>query len=116
MRFGIISGIEQLAGRETAVGKAVLVAKQLIAAKEALLGLEELQRRAAETKAKAQLSIAEGQAKTASTGFPQNIPLLLAYAAQAITIISRCKKALSMLPKELKGYYSGGLYRDRLFV
>jgi hypothetical protein len=115
LRYRIISGIEQLAGRETAVGKAVLVAKQLIAAKEALLGLKELQRRAAETKAKAQLSIAEGQAKTASTGFPQNIPFLLAYAAQAITIISAVKGAVDAA-KGAKGYYSGGFTgTDSLF-
>ena len=45
--------------------------------------------------AKAGSAIAAGSAETAKVGFPQNIPLLIGYAAQAVGIISAVKGAVS---------------------
>lgn len=117
IRFRIISGIEQLAGRETAIGKALLVAKQLLAAKQAILNLQELKDKAVIAQAKAKVDLEAGAADTASKGFPQNIPLLLAYAAQAITIMSAVKGAVNAAKgtsyqRGSRGYYYGGFTDD----
>lgn len=65
----IANGLANIANKESIVGKAALVAKKAIALSE--IGL--------------QLGI--GTSKTAAVGFPQNIPLLIAFAAQAIGIV-----------------------------
>ena len=45
--------------------------------------------------AKAGSAVAQGSAETLKVGFPQNIPLIIAYAAQAIAVISAVKAAVS---------------------
>ena len=45
--------------------------------------------------ARSTVAVAEGSAQTAKVGFPQNIPLLIGYAAQAVGIISAIKDATS---------------------
>jgi hypothetical protein len=40
------------------------------------------------------VAVAEGTAQTAKVGFPQNIPLLIGYAAQAVGIISAITSAI----------------------
>jgi len=45
------------------------------------------------------VAIAKGTAETAKVGFPQNIPLLVAYAAQAVGIITAIRSAT----KKVKG-------------
>jgi hypothetical protein len=74
-------------GAETAAGKAALIAKQVILAKELIL---EVKRTIAFSKAalaQSKIAVATGAAQTAKIGFPQNVPLLILYAAQAATII-----------------------------
>lgn len=74
-------------GAETAAGKAALIAKQVILAKELVL---EFKRTIAFSKAallRSKVAVAEGAAQTAKVGFPQNIPLLILFAAQAVSII-----------------------------
>mgnify|MGYP003646845111 FL=1 len=44
--------------------------------------------------AEAQVSVATGAANTAKVGFPQNIPLLIAFAAQAVGIIAAVNSAV----------------------
>ena len=44
--------------------------------------------------AEAQVAVATGTANTAKIGFPQNIPLLIAFAAQAAGIIMAVKSAV----------------------
>lgn len=91
----------RLAGEESRLGKAILVAKTILAARENILEtkktLVKAQQAAVEATvdgAKAGSAIAQGTAETAKIGFPQNIPLLIAYAAQAVGIISAVKQAV----------------------
>ena len=91
-----------IAGAETGVGKALLVAKQLIAAKELVLNIKSMVNDAKTSITKTSVKAAEagadvaaGAGKTASVGFPQNIPLIIGYAAQAVGIISSIKSATS---------------------
>jgi len=91
-----------IAGAESGVGKALLVAKQLLAAKELVMDIKSTiaSAKAAVQKstvkaAEAGADVAAGAGKTASIGFPQNIPMTIGYAAQAVGIISAIKSATS---------------------
>lgn len=91
-----------IAGAESGVGKALLVAKQLLAAKEMVMDIKSTiaSAKAAVQKstvkaAEAGADVAAGAGKTASIGFPQNIPMIIGYAAQAVGIISAIKSATS---------------------
>ena len=83
------------AGAETKIGKALFIAKQAILIKEqiaeAKATLQKITLRASE----ATVDVAKGAASTAKVGFPQNIPLLIAFAAQAAGIISSVKSAVN---------------------
>ena len=83
-------------GAETAVGKAALLAKQAIAAQELIMEVSKTIT-FAQAAARSTVAVAEGTAQTAKVGFPQNIPLLIGYAAQAAGIIMAIKSAVSML-------------------
>jgi len=89
-----LSDITSIFGAESAIGKAALVAKQILNAKELLMDagktLGFINLKAAEST----VAITGGAAKTASVGFPQNIPLLIGYAAQAAGIFSAIKSAV----------------------
>jgi hypothetical protein len=83
-------------GAQTAAGKAALIAKQFLLAKELVL---EVKRTVAFSKlslAESKVAVATGAAKTAKVGFPQNIPLLILYAAQAVSIIKTVIDATKM--------------------
>ena len=104
--------LSELFGQETALGKAALIAKQAILIQELIgetKGLTFKAKNAATGAtidgAKAGSAIAAGTAETAKVGFPQNIPLLIGYAAQAVGIISAVKGAVSKT-KSIAG--SGG--------
>ena len=92
----------RLAGEDSRLGKAILVAKTILAAKENLMEVKKTLGKAQQASteatvdgAKSGSAIAQGAAETAKVGFPQNIPLIIAYAAQAIGIISAVKAAVS---------------------
>lgn len=104
--FDVILG---LTNEETALGRAALLAKQFIAAQELILNIKRLTFKASETVANSSLAIAEGTAETAKVGFPQNIPLLIGYAAQAAGIISSVKGALSTVSSLGAGGGAGNL-------
>ena len=89
-----------IANEESALGKALLIAKQILAAREAIIDAQASARKAASAvtnatvdAAGAGVAIAKGTAETAKVGFPQNIPLLVAYAAQAVGIITAIRSA-----------------------
>lgn len=93
-----------IANEESALGKALLVAKQILAAKEAIINARASAQKAATAIAdasidasKAGVNVARGASETAKIGFPQNIPMLIAYAAQAVGIISAIKSATSKM-------------------
>lgn len=81
-------------GAESAVGKAALVAKQILAAQELILEAKKTITFSSQAAARSAVSVAEGTAQTAKIGFPQNIPMLIAYALQAAGIISSIKSAV----------------------
>jgi len=92
----------RIAGAETNIGRALVVAKQIDLARTLILDAKESLSKAKKTVTSATLdgaesasAVAAGTAKTASIGFPQNIPMLIGYAAQAIGIISAIKQATS---------------------
>ena len=64
-------------------------------AKELLMEAKKTITFAAQGAARSTVAIAEGTAQTAKIGFPQNIPMLIGYAAQAFGIISAIKSATS---------------------
>ena len=105
-----------IAGADTGVGKGLLVAKQLLQAKEMIMEAKGtlFKAKSAVTDAtlegtKAGAAVAAGTAKTAAIGFPQNIPMLIGYAAQAVSIVSAIKKAVSTAKKAgAKAGFSGG--------
>jgi hypothetical protein len=77
----------QALGAETAAGKAALIAKQFILAKELVLEVKRTIAFSKSALAQSKIAVATGAAQTAKVGFPQNIPLLILYAAQAVGII-----------------------------
>lgn len=102
----ILNGAIDLAGRETRVGQALLAIKGALAAKEMLIQLGVFQSKAAIAVGEATTATAVGAANTAKVGFPQNIPLLIAFAAQAVGIISAVKGAVGAA-KKTKGFEDG---------
>ena len=111
LKNDILNGVISLAGSESKIGQALIAVKGVLAAKEMLISLGVL-------KAKAAIAVAEGGAETAKVGFPQNIPLLIGFAAQAVSIFSAVKSATSSASKvksldkggyTFSGSYSGGM-------
>jgi len=80
--------------KESALGKAAFIAKQIMAAKEMLMTAKDTLGKISLKSAEASVDTTAGAAKTASIGFPQNIPFLIGYAAQAVGIISAIKSAV----------------------
>jgi hypothetical protein len=89
-----LDDIISIAGAETDIGKAALIAKQILSAKELVLEVTRTITFSAQAAARSTVAVAEGTAQTAKVGFPQNIPLLIGYAAQAFGIISAIKSAV----------------------
>lgn len=83
-----------LFGAETTAGKIALVAKQALAAKEMIMEAKKTITFATLATAKSGAAVAEGSAQTAKVGFPQNVPLLIAYGLQAAGIISAVASAV----------------------
>jgi hypothetical protein len=94
-RQDMFLNLASIFGAETKLGKAFLVAKQLQNARELILEIGKTISFSAQAGARSTIAIAEGSAQTAKVGFPQNIPLLIGYAAQAAGIISAIRSATS---------------------
>ena len=97
-----------IVGSETAAAKAALVAKQLIAGQEMIQNAKTALQKIAVDTAGAGASTATGFAQTLKAGFPQNVPLLIAYAAQAVGIGASIKQAVSKAKSGL-GPEAGGV-------
>jgi len=102
-----LDDIVSIAGAETDVGKAALIAKQILSAKELVLEVTRTITFSAQAAARSTVAVAEGTAQTAKVGFPQNIPLLIGYAAQAFGIISAIKSAVSAAKQSSAGISMG---------
>ena len=82
-----------LAGAESKIGKALFLLKQGLALKEMIMEAKKTIAFGSIAAAKSGVALAAGTAQTAKVGFPQNIPLLIGYAAQAAGIFSAIKSA-----------------------
>jgi hypothetical protein len=94
-RQDLFLNLTSIFGAETKLGKAMIVAKQIQAARELAIEISKTIAFSKAAVARSKVAVAEGIAQTAKKGFPENIPLLIAYAAQAVGIISAVKQATS---------------------
>ena len=102
LKFQSLQTLSELFGQETALGKVALLAKQALLVQELISEAKGLTFKAKNTVTSATLdgaksasAVAAGTAETAKVGFPQNIPLLIGYAAQAAAIFATVKSAVS---------------------
>ncbi len=90
----VTNGIIGLFGAESKAGKAALIFKQVMLAQELIAEARKTITMSSLAAARSQAAVAEGTAQTAKIGFPQNIPMLIAYALQAVGIIMAIKSAV----------------------
>jgi hypothetical protein len=96
------------AGQESEIGRAVFIAKQAMMVKEQIAEAKATLQRITLRAAEAQVDTAKGASATAKVGFPQNIPLLIAFAAQAAGIIASVKSAVQATKSASSGMGGGG--------
>ena len=106
-RMAVDSAIS-LFGAETAAGKAALLAKQILAAQEMIQEARKTITLTSLKTASAGAAVAQGTAETAKIGFPQNIPMLIAYALQAAGIISAMSAAVGKSKRVASSIGAGG--------
>lgn len=94
-RQDLFLNLASIFGAESKLGKAMLVAKQIQNAKELAMEVSKTIAFSKGALARSVAAVAEGSAQTAKIGFPQNIPMLIGYAAQAAGIIGAIKSAVS---------------------
>ena len=94
IRMKALDDLTTIFGAETKLGKAFLIAKQLLQAKEMVMEISKTITFSAQAAARSTVAVAEGTAQTAKIGFPQNIPMLIGYAAQAAGIFSAIRSAV----------------------
>jgi len=94
-RQATLDNLITIAGAESKVGKALFLAKQAIALQEIISEARKTITFSQLAAARSTAAVAEGTAQTAKIGFPQNIPMLIGYAAQAVGIIGAIKAATS---------------------
>lgn len=97
-----------LFGAETAAGKAALIAKQVLAAQELINEARKTITFSSLVAARSSAAVAEGTAQTAKVGFPQNIPMLIAYALQAVGIVSAISQAVGKSKSVASSLGGGG--------
>ena len=98
----------KLAGAESKIGKALFLLKQGLALKEMIMEAKKTIAFGSIAAAKSGVAVAEGAAQTAKVGFPQNIPLLIGYAAQAAGIISAITSATGKAKSAASALGGGG--------
>jgi len=103
-----LNAIIGLVGQETEIGKAAFLAKQIMNIKEVIGEAKKTLTFSSLAASRTTVATAEGVAQTAKVGFPQNIPLLIGYAAQAIGIIGSVKSAISSAKSIASGLGGSG--------
>jgi len=93
IRAMVVDAISQIAGQESAVAKAAFIAQQIIRLQDLKATATAALQKLAVDQGSAGAATARGFAETAKVGFPQNVPLLIGYAAQAAAIIATMAKA-----------------------
>jgi len=110
MKQFAVDSVLGLVNQETAIGKAALIAKQILSAKSLVVEAKAALSSINLSAAKASADTSTGFAATLKAGFPQNVPLLIAYAAQAASIIGAITKAVGGAKSAVSGVsgVSGG--------
>ena len=103
-----LDAIKDAAGEETAIGKAVFLAKQAMRIDEQIQEAKATLQRITLRASEASVDVAKGTASTAKIGFPQNIPMLIAFAAQAAGIISSITSAVNATKSTASSFGGGG--------
>jgi hypothetical protein len=97
-----VDAIAGLVNQETAIGKIAFIAKQGLALKEMMLNAKKALQDIAIKSAESGVDVSKGFMATLKAGLPTNVPLLIAYAAQAAGLIasmtSAVGKAKSQIP------------------
>jgi len=94
-KSAVTNGIIGLFGAESKAGRAALIFKQVMIAQELIAEAKKTITMASLASTRAATATTEGAAQTAKIGFPQNIPMLIGYALQAVGIIMAIKSAVS---------------------
>ena len=105
---GAVDSAIALFGAETAAGKAALIAKQVMAAQEMIQEARKTITFATLASSRTGVALSEGTAQTAKIGFPQNIPMLIAYALQAVGIVSSISAAVGKSKSVASSLGAGG--------
>ena len=108
IRSGIVSAISEIAGQETAIGKAAFVAQQLLRLADLKATASAALKKIAIDQAGTGADVAKGFAATLKAGFPQNVPLLILYAAQAAAVVAAGISAFTKAKGEVKGGEQAG--------
>lgn len=111
-RQGIKDNLDEItnaAGAETAIGKAAFLAKKGLIIEEQIMKAKATLQELGLITAKATADTAAGAASTAKVGFPQNVPLLIAFAAQAAGIIASIKSAVKAARGSAASMGGGGI-------
>jgi hypothetical protein len=103
IKKSVLDAVIGFTNSETAIGKAALVAREILAAKELVINAKAALQKIALEASESGVAVAGGFAKTLAAGFPQNIPLLIGYVAQAAGIVGAIKKAVSSSKKAIGG-------------
>ena len=103
-----LDAIREAAGEETAIGKAIFIAKQAMRVQEGIEEAKATLSRITMRSAEAAVDTAKGAASTAKIGFPQNIPMLIAFAAQAAGILAAISSAAGAAKGAVKSVGGGG--------
>ena len=103
-----LSAVADAAGRESAIGKAAFIARQAMIVKEQIAEAKATLAKITMKASESSVALAQGTAETAKVGFPQNIPLLIAFAAQAAGIFSSIKSAVGAAKSSASKYGGSG--------
>ena len=97
-----VDAIAGLVNKESTIGKIAFIAKQGLVLKEMMLNAKKALQEIAVKSAESGVDVSKGFTATLKAGFPQNVPLLIAYAAQAAgvvaSMVSAVGKAKSQIP------------------
>ena len=97
-RAALLQNLDTListSGEESKIGKALFLVKQGMLIKEQIMKAKATLTELGMIAAKSGADIASGAGSTAKVGFPQNVPLLIAFAVQAAGIFGSIKSAVN---------------------
>lgn len=110
-RQGIKDNLDAIidsAGQESKIGRALFIAKQAMLVKEQIAEAKATLSKITMKAADSSVALAQGTAETAKIGFPQNIPMLIAFAAQAAGIYSSIKSAVGAAKSSTSKFGASG--------